>query len=68
VATRVRGEETPSEPESSGGDNEEEDEDREEGQVTPLPHSPPPEDLPSHGDIFSRQAGISVGVHRPKRP
>jgi hypothetical protein len=31
------GEETPSQPESSGGHDEEEDEDEEEGEVTPLP-------------------------------
>jgi hypothetical protein len=29
-----------------GGDNKEEDEDEEEWEVTPLPHSPSPEDLP----------------------
>jgi hypothetical protein len=28
--------------------------------------SPPPEDLPSLGDLFSQQAGISVGAHRAK--
>jgi hypothetical protein len=66
VAARARGIETPTEPESSRGDDEEEDEDGEEGKVTPPPHSPPPEDLPSLGDMFSRQAGISVGPHRPK--
>jgi hypothetical protein len=60
------GEETPSEPESSRGDDEEEDEDREEGEVTPRPHSSPPEDLPSLGDIFSQQVGISVGVRQLK--
>jgi hypothetical protein len=47
------GEYTPSEPESSGGDDEEEDEDMEEGEVTPHPHSLPPEDLHSLGDLFS---------------
>jgi hypothetical protein len=36
--------------------------------VTPIPHSPPPEDLPSLGDIFSRQAGISVGMRWLKWP
>jgi hypothetical protein len=66
MAARAWGEETPSEPESSGGDNEEEDEGREEGEVTPPPHSPPSKDLPSLGDIFSRHAGISVGTHQPK--
>jgi hypothetical protein len=53
AAVRVRGEETPSEPDSSGYGNEEEDEDEEEGEVTPSPHSPSPEDLPSLGDLFS---------------
>jgi hypothetical protein len=37
VAARVWGEETPPEPEFSGGDNEEEDEDGEEGEVTQAP-------------------------------
>jgi hypothetical protein len=37
MAVRVRGEETPSEPESLGDDNQEEDEDEEEGEITPLP-------------------------------
>jgi hypothetical protein len=50
------GEETPSEPESSRDDNEEEDKDVEEGEITLSPHSPPPEDLPSLGDLFSQQA------------
>jgi hypothetical protein len=50
---RGGGENTPFKPESSGGDDEEEYEDREEGEVTPPPHSPLPEDLPSLGDIFS---------------
>jgi hypothetical protein len=61
------GEDTPFEPESSGGDDEEEDEDGEEGEVTPPPHSPPRENLPSLGDIFSRQARISISVGRPRR-
>jgi hypothetical protein len=30
--------------------------------VTPPPHSPPPEDLSSLGDLFSYQARISVCV------
>jgi hypothetical protein len=64
VVAMARREETPSEPESSGGD----DEDGEEGEVTPSPHSPPPEDLPLLGDIFSQQAGIVVDTHRPKWP
>jgi hypothetical protein len=36
--------------------------------VTPPPHPLPPVDLPLLGDIFSLQAGISVGAHRPKWP
>jgi hypothetical protein len=56
------GEYTPSEPESSGGDDEEEDEDMEEGEVTPHPHSLPPEDLHSLGDLFSWHTRISVGA------
>jgi hypothetical protein len=61
-------EETPSEPESSGGDDKKEDEDEEVGEVTPPPHSPLREALPSLGDIFTRQAGIVIGTHWPKRP
>jgi hypothetical protein len=30
--------------------------------------TPPSEVLPSLGDIFSRQVGISIGAHRPKQP
>jgi hypothetical protein len=52
TTTKAQGEETPSEPESSGDDNEEEDDDKEEGEITPSPHSPPPEDLLSLGDLF----------------
>jgi hypothetical protein len=48
TTARARREETPSEPESSG----DEDEDK-EGEITPSPHSLPPEDLPSLGDLFS---------------
>jgi hypothetical protein len=62
VATRSLGEETPFEPECSGGGNEEVDEDNEEGEVTPPPHSPVPKDRTSPGKVFSQQAGISVGV------
>jgi hypothetical protein len=36
------------------------------GEVTLPPHSLPHEDLPSLGDIFSRQVGISIGVHQLK--
>jgi hypothetical protein len=64
VAARAWGEDSPFKPESLGGD----DEDGEEGEVTPPPHSPPPEDLPSLGVIFSWQAGVSVGAGRPKQP
>jgi hypothetical protein len=60
AAVRAWGEDTPFKPESSRGD----DENEEEGEVTPPPHSPPPEDLPSLGDLFSQQAGISIGTHR----
>jgi hypothetical protein len=60
ATARARGEDTPSEPESSGGDNEEEDEDGEEGEVTPSPHSPLPQDLPSSGDIFSRPTEMAL--------
>jgi hypothetical protein len=62
VAARVWREETPSKPDSSGDGIEEEHEYEEEGEITPPPHSPPPEDLPLVGDLFSQQAGISVGV------
>jgi hypothetical protein len=60
MAARVRGEDTPSEPEST--DEEEE----EEGEVTPLSLSPPHETIPPLGDIFSRQEGVTVNVHRSK--
>jgi hypothetical protein len=40
----------------------------EEGEVTPPPHSPLPEDLPLRGAIFSQQAGIFVGARRSKQP
>jgi hypothetical protein len=69
VIIKARGEESPSESESLGDDEEEEeeDEDEEEGERTSL-HSPPPEDLPSLGNLFSRQAGMSVGVYWLKHP
>jgi hypothetical protein len=66
VAARAWGEDTPFESESSKGDDEEEDEDGEEGEVTPALHSPPREALPSLGDIFRRQAGIIIGARQPK--
>jgi hypothetical protein len=53
VATRARGEESPSEPKSSRDGIEEESADEEDGEGTPLPHSPPPEDIPKLGDLFS---------------
>jgi hypothetical protein len=34
--------------------------------VTPPPHSLLSEDLPSPGDVFNWQVGISVGAHRLK--
>jgi hypothetical protein len=64
----VRGEEFPSKPEYSGGIIEEENEEEEEGEVIPPPHSPPHEDIPSLGDLFSQQAGISIAVRQPKCP
>jgi hypothetical protein len=47
-------EETFSKPESSGDDDEVDDEDKEEGEITPSPHSPPPKDVPSIGDLCSQ--------------
>jgi hypothetical protein len=66
VAAREQGEDTPSEPESLGGDDEEEDKDEKEVVVTPPPHSLPLEDIPSLVDLFSWQAGVSVGARQPK--
>jgi hypothetical protein len=63
----ARREETSSEPKSLGDGDDEEDEGEEEGEVTPSPHSPPPDYLLSLGDLFRQQAGISVGTHRLKR-
>jgi hypothetical protein len=62
MTVRAQGEEIHSEPESSR------DEEEEEGEITSSPHSPPLEDLPSLGDLFSRQAGISIGARRAKLP
>jgi hypothetical protein len=62
------GEETPSVPESSGDGYEEEGEDEEEGEIAPTPHSLPPEDLPSLGDLFSQQTRIYVGMRQTRRP
>jgi hypothetical protein len=64
----AQGEETPSKLVSSGDGDDEEDEDEEEGEITPSPHSPPPKDLPSLGDLFSQQARIFIGVRRIKCP
>jgi hypothetical protein len=55
---RARGEDTPSELESS----EDEVEGEEEGEVTPPPHAPQHEAPPSLGDLFHRQAGVAVSV------
>jgi hypothetical protein len=62
------GEDTPSEPECLRGHDEDEDEDGEEGEETPPPHSLLSEDLPSLGDIFRWQSGISLGACQPKWP
>jgi hypothetical protein len=63
---RAQGKTPPPSPESSGEDDKKEDEGRVEGEVTPLPHPPPREALGLLGDIFSRQAGITVSARRPK--
>jgi hypothetical protein len=65
---RAQGEESPSEPESLVGSVEEEDEDEEEGEVTPLRHSSAPEDLPLLDDLFSQKPGISIRACWPKQP
>jgi hypothetical protein len=57
MVARTRGEDTPSKPESS--DKEEE----EEGEVTLPPPFPLCETLPLFGDILSWQAGVVVGIH-----
>jgi hypothetical protein len=51
-----------------GEDDEEDDEDGEEREVSPPPHSLSREVVPLLGDIFIRQAGITVGTRRPKQP
>jgi hypothetical protein len=63
MTMRTRGEDTPSESESSEEDEEVEEE---EGEVTLPLHSLPCETLPSLGDIFHRQAGITVDACRLK--
>jgi hypothetical protein len=68
MTARARGEETTSESESSRDDDEEEDEGAKEGKITSSPHSLPPEVLPSPGDLFHQQAGISIGTRRTKHP
>jgi hypothetical protein len=51
-----------------GDGDEAEDEDEEQGEITPSPHSPMLEDLPSLGDLFRQQAGISIGARRSEHP
>jgi hypothetical protein len=51
-----------------GDGNEEEDEDEGEAEVTPSLHSSSPENLLLLSDLFSRQVGISVGMHWLKCP
>jgi hypothetical protein len=68
MVTRVRGDDTPSDPKSTGGEDKDEDEKGEEGEVTPPLHSTPHEALPLLGDIFGSQAGIVVGSCQPKQP
>jgi hypothetical protein len=53
---RARGEDTPSETESSDEEEEEEEE------VTTPPPSPLRETLPQFGDILNQQVGVAVGV------
>jgi hypothetical protein len=60
MAVRARGEDTPSEHESSIEDEEE------EGEVTPPPPSPLRETLPLFCGILSRQAGVTIGVRQAK--
>jgi hypothetical protein len=59
-AAKAQEEDTPSKPESSGRDDEE------EGEVTPPPHYPLPENLPSFCNLFNWQVGISVGARQSK--
>jgi hypothetical protein len=56
MAARAWGEDTPSEPKSL------DDEEEEEGEVTPPLPSPLSETLLPFGDILSRQAGVAVGI------
>jgi hypothetical protein len=61
TAVRARGEDTPSEPESSKQD-EVEGEEEEEGEVTPPPHSLSFEAPPSLEDLFHKKVGVAVGM------
>jgi hypothetical protein len=61
MAAKVRGEDTPSKPESLG------EEEEGEGEVTPSPIYLPRKTLTLLDDIISQQVGIVVGVHQPKR-
>jgi hypothetical protein len=62
VATRVQGEETPFELESSGDDKEEEHKDEEEGEVISSPRAPSPEIISLPCDLFGWQVGILLAV------
>jgi hypothetical protein len=55
------GGDTPSEPESSYEEVQEED------KVTTPPPSTPRETLPSFGDVISGQAGVTIGIRQPKQ-
>jgi hypothetical protein len=63
AATRAQGEETPFESESLGAN-----EDEEEGEIISSPHSPPPKNLPSLGDIFRQQGRIPASARQTKFP
>jgi hypothetical protein len=66
MAVRVWGEDTPFEPESLEEEEEEEKEEEGVGGITLPPHSPLHETLLSLGDIFHRQAGVTVDACQPK--
>jgi hypothetical protein len=61
----MQGEETPSESESSGEDEGDEEED--EGELI-FPRAPPPENLPSPGDLFGRHMGALTSARQVKLP
>jgi hypothetical protein len=61
MAARAQGEYTPSEPESSSEDEED------EGEVDSPPLSPLHETLSPFEDIISRQGGVTVSMCQPKR-